>query len=148
MRSVPIPKPEALVRFHHALNTQTRIAVLANDPARQAIDRAITLLALLAFSQEGLKQRQQGVFSKEAMQRDAWLAGQARSESFEMGRDDLLKREVGLAEQFLERRRRARVARHELVPGYSRTERLVWQTLGEKMDGGHVEDMQKCPHVE
>lgn len=50
MRSVPIPKPEALVRFDHALNTQVRIAVLANDAARQAIDQAITLITLHAFS--------------------------------------------------------------------------------------------------
>lgn len=121
MRSVPIPKPEALVRFDYALNTQVRIAVLSNDAARQAIDQAISLLALLAFSQEGSKQRQQGVLSEEAMQRNAWLAREARSERLEMGRDNLLKREVGLPEQLLERRRRARVARHELVPGYSGT---------------------------
>ena len=103
MRSVPIPKPEALVGFDHTLNTQVRIAVLSNDAPRQAMDQAISRLALLAFSQEGSKQRQQGVFSKEALQGDAWLARKARSERFEMGRDDLIKREVGLPEQLLER---------------------------------------------
>lgn len=140
---MPISEPEALVRFDHALNTQVRVAVLANDPARQAIDQASTLLALPAFSQERSKQRQQGVFSKKALQGDAWLARKARSERFEMGRDDLLKREVGLPEQLLKRCRHARVTRHELVPCYPGTESLVQQTLGEKGDGGHVGNMQK-----
>lgn len=50
MRSVPISKPEELYGFDHALDTQVRIAVLANYAARQAIDQAISFLALLAFS--------------------------------------------------------------------------------------------------
>lgn len=87
---MPISEPEALVRFDHALNTQVRVAVLANDPARQAIDQASTLLALPAFSQERSKQRQQGVFSKKALQRDAGLAGEPFSERFEMRWNDLL----------------------------------------------------------
>jgi hypothetical protein len=98
MRSVPIAKPEALVRFDHAPNTQVCVAMLANDAARQPINQAIRLLAVLAFSKEWAKQRQQSVFAKEAVQSHTWLAGEARSERFKMGWDNLVKREVGFSE--------------------------------------------------
>lgn len=121
--------------------------MLINDPTRQATYQAIALIALLAFFQEGLKKRQQGVFLEEALQGNAWLARDASSKRFEMGWNDLLKWKVGLPEQLLESRCRASVSRHELVPGYTGTERLVWQTLGEKMDSRHVSDIQRCQHA-
>jgi hypothetical protein len=41
-----------------------------------------------------LKKRQQSVFLQEALQGNAWLARDAGSKRFEMGRDDLLKRKL------------------------------------------------------
>lgn len=81
-------------------------------------------------------------------QGDTWLAGEARSERFEMGRDDLFKCEVGLPEQLLERRGRARVASHELV-WYLATRELnvssgkLWGKNGRRPCGRHAE-MPTC----